>query len=325
MHFTTPALLALATTAHAATSQEYPHSQYPKSQYPPPETSHASQTYPAVQSHTEDGSSGIAQPTASGAVIEGSCPLYKFTTSDGTIYGVYCDSAITGTKLVNIGPRQAAIGSAELCATRCNRNNACVAFNFAGGSDCVYFSEITGTVAAQGTSAFVKYMNTAPKPSSSSASRTTSVRPPFPTGSGTAFGTGTSGRPFGTGTATSGSPFSTGTGTPGKFVDWKTYKANGVNIGAWLEQEQNYDTVWWANNVGDYPDEWTWCGAVGFDKCGPPLEKRFGDWVTKSQIDTMGKLKINTLRIPTTYAAWVEVPGSNLYRKDHASEAWSQD
>lgn len=34
----------------------------------------------------------------------------------------------------------------------------------------------------------------------------------------------------------------------------------------------------------------------------------------------MGKLGINTLRIPTTYAAWVDVPYSSLYhgqQQDH--------
>jgi hypothetical protein len=28
------------------------------------------------------------------------------------------------------------------------------------------------------------------------------------------------------------------------FVDWTTYKANGVNFGAWLEQEHEYDPIW---------------------------------------------------------------------------------
>lgn len=39
------------------------------------------------------------------------------------------------------------------------------------------------------------------------------------------------------------------------YVDWKTYKSNGVNLGIWFEQEQNYDVEWWAENVGEYPDE----------------------------------------------------------------------
>ncbi|GAB1728353.1 hypothetical protein NU195Hw_g1658t1 [Hortaea werneckii] len=98
-----------------------------------------------------------------------------------------------------------------------------------------------------------------------------------------------------------------------KFIDWKTYKANGVNLGIWFEQEQNYDTQWWAENIGDFPDGWTWCGAVGFDVCGPKLEARYASWITTADIDKMGKLGINILRIPTTYAAWVKVPGGQLY------------
>ena len=98
------------------------------------------------------------------------------------------------------------------------------------------------------------------------------------------------------------------------FINWRTYKSNGVNLGAWLEQEQNYDYDWWAANIGDdYPDEWTWCGAVGFKECGPKLEARYSSFFTTADIDKMGKLGINTLRIPTTYAAWVKVPYSNLY------------
>ncbi|KXT03799.1 hypothetical protein AC578_732 [Pseudocercospora eumusae] len=98
------------------------------------------------------------------------------------------------------------------------------------------------------------------------------------------------------------------------FVNWKTYKANGVNFGAWLEQENNYDLDWWAANIGpNYPDEWTWCGAVGFNVCGPKLDARYASFITKADIDKLGKLGINTLRIPTTYAAWVKVPGSQLY------------
>ncbi|KXT12841.1 hypothetical protein AC579_7609 [Pseudocercospora musae] len=56
---------------------------------------------------------------------------------------------------------------------------------------------------------------------------------------------------------------------------------------------------------------------MGFDKGDLPLEERYGDWTIKDQIDTMGKLGTNTLRIPTTYAAWVKVPGSRLYFGDH--------
>jgi hypothetical protein len=35
----------------------------------------------------------------------------------------------------------------------------------------------------------------------------------------------------------------------GKFVNWKTYKANGVNLGAWLVKEKTHDPIWW-NSLG---------------------------------------------------------------------------
>jgi len=96
------------------------------------------------------------------------------------------------------------------------------------------------------------------------------------------------------------------------FVDWKTYKANGVNLGAWLEQEKDYDIEFWNTGAPDALDEWTWCKVLG-DKCGPLLEKRYASWVTTSDIDKLAATGINTLRIPTTYAAWIDWPESEFY------------
>ena len=98
-----------------------------------------------------------------------------------------------------------------------------------------------------------------------------------------------------------------------KYIDWKTYKSNGVNLGAWMEQEENFDVVWWAENVGNYTDEWTWCQSVGFEECGPKLEARYASFITTADIDLLGRLGVNTVRIATTYAAWAKVPGSWLY------------
>ncbi|KAL2073884.1 hypothetical protein VTL71DRAFT_11210 [Oculimacula yallundae] len=96
------------------------------------------------------------------------------------------------------------------------------------------------------------------------------------------------------------------------FVDWTTYKANGVNLGAWFEQEKNYDPVWWNTYAPSAPDEWTFCQILA-DKCGPILEKRYATWVTTADIDKLAKVGVNTLRIPTTYAAWIDVPESEFY------------
>ncbi|GAA6014347.1 hypothetical protein JCM10207_005427 [Rhodosporidiobolus poonsookiae] len=95
-----------------------------------------------------------------------------------------------------------------------------------------------------------------------------------------------------------------------KFVGWDTYKANGVNLGTWLEIEANYtpDVL-----PDGYTDEWSYCAAVGKATCGPVLEKHYASFVTRADIDKLAKYGINTLRIPTTYAAWYDVPGSQLY------------
>jgi glucan 1,3-beta-glucosidase len=29
-----------------------------------------------------------------------------------------------------------------------------------------------------------------------------------------------------------------------KFIDWKTFKANGANLGGWLEKERTHDPIW---------------------------------------------------------------------------------
>jgi glucan 1,3-beta-glucosidase len=96
------------------------------------------------------------------------------------------------------------------------------------------------------------------------------------------------------------------------FVNWRTYKANGVNLGAWLEQEKDYDIGFWNSGAPDAPDEWTWCQVLGA-RCGPLLEQRYATWVTIADIDKLAATGINTLRIPTTYAAWIEFPGSQFY------------
>ncbi|KAK8905509.1 hypothetical protein QC760_006687 [Botrytis cinerea] len=96
------------------------------------------------------------------------------------------------------------------------------------------------------------------------------------------------------------------------YVDWTTYKANGINFGAWLEQEQNYDPDWWNAHAPDAIDEWGLCETLGAE-CGPVLEARYASWITTADIDKLAAQNINTLRIPTTYAAWIKFPGSKLY------------
>ncbi|KAL4924017.1 glycoside hydrolase [Aspergillus undulatus] len=163
-----------------------------------------------------------------------------------------------------------------------------------------------------------------------------------PVAGGSAVGTGvntdlytvkptyTSGRPVtttlyapGTSTTvtnTAVTPSSTPKPTPkhGEFTDWTKFKANGVNLGGWLEQEKVFNQYWWDQHAPDAEDEWTFCETLGSD-CGPVLEERYATFVTTSDIDRLAAVGVNTLRIPTTYAAWIKVPGSALYHGNQKS------
>lgn len=110
-------------------------------------------------------------------------------------------------------------------------------------------------------------------------------------------------------------PFVTG----GKFIDWKTYKSNGVNLGAWLEIEKTHNGALFAKYAPDAIDEWTFCESLG-SRCGPVMESFYASQITTADIDKLAAVGVNTLRIPTTYAAWVSVPGSKLYHGQQ--QAW---
>lgn len=43
------------------------------------------------------------------------------------------------------------------------------------------------------------------------------------------------------------------------------------------------------------------------------LEKRYATWITTSDVDDADRAGVTLLRIPTTYAAWIKYPGSQLY------------
>ncbi|TKX24417.1 cellulase-like protein 2 [Elsinoe australis] len=96
------------------------------------------------------------------------------------------------------------------------------------------------------------------------------------------------------------------------YVKWTTFKPKAVNLGGWLVQESTIDTSFWAQYSGGAPDEWGLCVNLG-NQCGPVLTKRYASWITTADIDILAASGINTLRIPTTYSAWVKVPGSQLY------------
>ncbi|RDW64411.1 putative exo-beta-1,3-glucanase (GH5-family) member of the ScExg1-family [Aspergillus mulundensis] len=96
------------------------------------------------------------------------------------------------------------------------------------------------------------------------------------------------------------------------YTSGRPFKANGVNLGGWLEQEKVFNQYWWDQYAPDAEDEWTFCETLG-SNCGPVLEERYASFVTTADIDRLAAVGINTLRIPTTYAAWIKVPGSQLY------------
>nr|BAG70961.1 endo-beta-1,3-glucanase [Penicillium multicolor] len=102
------------------------------------------------------------------------------------------------------------------------------------------------------------------------------------------------------------------------YLNWTTFNAVGANLGGWLVQESTIDTTWWAQYSGGAVDEWGLCAYQG-SQCGPVLERRYATWITTADIDTLGAAGVNVLRIPTTYAAWVKVPGSQLYHGNQQS------
>ncbi|GLA48006.1 hypothetical protein AnigIFM63604_003036 [Aspergillus niger] len=96
------------------------------------------------------------------------------------------------------------------------------------------------------------------------------------------------------------------------YIDWRTFKGNGVNLGGWLEQESTIDSLFWDKYSGGASDEWGLCEHLG-SQCGPVLEHRYATWITKADIDKLASGGITVLRIPTTYAAWIDLPSSQLY------------
>lgn len=74
---------------------------------------------------------------------------------------------------------------------------------------------------------------------------------------------------------------------------------------------RNIDPVWWANH-STASDEWNFCLNLG-DDCGQVMEERYATFITKAHIDKFASVGVNLLRIPTTYAAWIDLPWSALY------------
>jgi glucan 1,3-beta-glucosidase len=84
--------------------------------------------------------------------------------------------------------------------------------------------------------------------------------------------------------------------------------------GAWLAVENTLTpTLFSDGGAPGVPDEWTFCQTVGKEACGAVLEDHYANFITTADIDKLATVGINTLRITTTYAAWIDVPGSWLH------------
>lgn len=96
------------------------------------------------------------------------------------------------------------------------------------------------------------------------------------------------------------------------YVNWREFKANGVNLGGWLAQEANIDPYWWDRYCRGTVDEWNCCIELG-DRCNSVFEKRYATYITTNDIDKLAAGGVDLIRIPTTYAAWLKIPGSRYH------------
>lgn len=109
-----------------------------------------------------------------------------------------------------------------------------------------------------------------------------------------------------------------GVSVPSMYVDWRTFKATGVNFGGQLAQEAWIDSQLWTDNTAqavrpaDIVDEWSLYLSLG-SECGPVLEERYATFIQPVDIDQLAHAGVNILRFLTTYAAQIELPGSALY------------
>lgn len=102
------------------------------------------------------------------------------------------------------------------------------------------------------------------------------------------------------------------------YVNWRTFKANGVNLGGWLCQEKTIDPYWWSRYCSGTEDEWNCCAKLG-DQCASVFEHRYATYITRHDIDKLASGGVDLIRIPTTYAAWIKVPGAQYYSGNQTS------
>ncbi|KAJ5691409.1 hypothetical protein N7488_012144 [Penicillium malachiteum] len=111
--------------------------------------------------------------------------------------------------------------------------------------------------------------------------------------------------------------FSRPTKVSKEYIDWRTFHGYGANLGGWLEQESTIDTYWWDKECEGGTDlcdlgEWGLCEYLG-SECPSVFEQRYATYITTADIDKLASAGVSVLRIPTTYAAWIDFPGSQFY------------
>ncbi|KAH9897500.1 glycoside hydrolase superfamily [Xylariomycetidae sp. FL2044] len=103
-------------------------------------------------------------------------------------------------------------------------------------------------------------------------------------------------------------------GSYGKFENWATFKANGVNLGGWLLQEKAIDPIFFEDNAPDAADEDSFCEILGQEECGELLEERYKTFFQLCDIDFFASYGVNLLRVPVGYWAFMDaMPGYHYY------------
>ncbi|KAF2010388.1 glycoside hydrolase family 5 protein [Aaosphaeria arxii CBS 175.79] len=97
------------------------------------------------------------------------------------------------------------------------------------------------------------------------------------------------------------------------YLNWRDFKANGVNLGSWFCLETFMVPKLFAEHGNGAQDEWTFCQNEGV-AATKVLDTHYKKFFTKQDIDVLAANGINVLRIPFIYSAWIEVPGSPHYR-----------
>ncbi|KAH7130190.1 putative cellulase [Dendryphion nanum] len=97
------------------------------------------------------------------------------------------------------------------------------------------------------------------------------------------------------------------------YLDWRNFKANGVNLGSWFCLETFMVPKLFAEHGNGASDEWSFCQNEGV-AATKVLDAHYKTFFTKQDIDTLAAHGVNVLRIPFIYSAWIQVPGSPHYR-----------